>query len=384
MKVSCLCLFLLWSFSAFSYQGELISIELKNTVSTGYTGFVRSQACPDVLSINKTYSFKNYKVTYETVDVMGRPVYSFGLLIVPVASGPFPTLVYQHGTVFGRAELPSSLPDRSEATAIGYCFASIGYVAIMPDYLGFGDATGVHPYLHAESEAVVARDLMRAVKLALIQLNIPMNEKLFIAGYSQGGHAAMALLKYLEEDENYEFQVTAAAPMAGPYRLTETIEQILEKPSSHSAAELAYLLMGLNPYYGFFDNVADVVRPEYVATVSKMFDGYHTWDDVLAKLSITPDQLITAETLAEYRKPGSVFMKAILANENYNWVPRTPLRLYHGAGDHEVPFANSQEAYNYMAYYGANVALINLGNTVDHRAGFPLAVGQAALWFETF
>lgn len=383
MKIS-LFVLLLWSFSSFAYQGDLYSVEYQSTVSSILVPTVRSQVCPHANAIDKIYGFKNYKVTYETVDVNGRPVYSMGLLIIPDTQGPFSKLVYQHGTLFSRRELPSSLPDRGEGTAIGYCFASIGYVSILPDYLGFGDSTGVHPYLYGASEAVVARDMMRAVNTALSQLRIAVNEKLFIAGYSQGGHAAMSLLKNLEEDEEQEFTVTAAAPMAGPYSLTKTTEKILAQPSVHSAAELAYLLVGLNPIYGFYQNIEDVLRPEYAAVVPKLFDGTHDWDDVLTALPITPDQLLKPEVLEVYRQVNSPFMYALSLNENYRWVPRTPLRLYHGGGDNEVPFENSVEAYNFMKYFGAQVDLINLGANVDHHGGFSLAIGQAAVWFETF
>ncbi len=384
MKMSLLFTVLLWSFSSFADQGDLYSIEYQSSVASTFVPTIRSSICPHANAINKIYGFKNYKVTYETVDVNGNPVYSMGLLVIPNTDGPFSTLVYQHGTLFGRSELPSSLPERGEGAAMGYCFSSVGYVAILPDYLGFGDSTGVHPYLHAQSEAVVARDMMRAVKTALAKLNVSVNEKLFIAGYSQGGHAAMALLKYLEEDESQEFTVTAAAPMAGPYSLTQTTEKILAQPSPHSAAELAYLLVGLNPIYSFYDNIEDILRPEYASVVPKLFDGYHDWEDILVALPITPDQLLKPEALEAYRKFNSPFMNALALNENYRWVPRTPLRLYHGGGDREVPFENSAETYNFMKYFGANIDLINLGEKVDHREGFSLAIGQAAVWFETF
>ncbi|MGZ3723030.1 MAG: lipase family protein, partial [Bdellovibrionales bacterium] len=217
------------------------------------------------------------------------------------------------------------------------------------------------------------------------QLNAKLDAKLFIAGYSQGGHAAMALLKFLEEDSTHEFTVTAAAPMAGPYALAETMEKILTAPSPHSTAESMYMIVGLNPLYSMYKDLNEAVRPEYVETVSTLFDGTHDWADVLSKLSMPLQDLLKPDYLqAAVTDPNSPLIKALVANQVYKWTPKTPIHLYHGGGDHEVPFANSQKAYDYMISQGANIELINLGDLVDHLPGFNLAIGQAAVWFEGF
>ncbi|MBO0155283.1 hypothetical protein J0688_25075, partial [Vibrio parahaemolyticus] len=44
---------------------------------------------------------------------------------------------------------------------------------------------------------------------------------LFITGYSQGGHVAMATHKVIERDYAREFTVTASGPMSGPYNLAK-------------------------------------------------------------------------------------------------------------------------------------------------------------------
>ncbi|MGZ3713568.1 MAG: alpha/beta fold hydrolase, partial [Bdellovibrionota bacterium] len=271
----------------------------------------------------------------------------------------------------------------TESDAIGYCVASLGYASVMADYLGYGDGTGVHPYLHANSEALIARDMMRASKKALAQLKVELGEKVFVAGYSQGGHAAMALVRFLESDPSAEFKVTAAAPMAGPYALAETFNEVLRQPVPHSAAEAAYLLVGLNPIYSFYNNISEFIRPELAPLVEPLFDGMHTWTVVLKALDMPVQDLFLASALEEATNPASKLARALAANEEYRWTPKAAMHLYHGHADHEVPYANSEAAYNYMLHQGANVELINLGETVDHHSGFPLAIGQAALWFET-
>ena len=62
--------------------------------------------------------------------------------------------------------------------------------------------------------------MLRAVKEFCDNRGIIYNNQLFLSGYSQGGHATMALHKALQEHHSSEFQVTASAPGAGPYDIS--------------------------------------------------------------------------------------------------------------------------------------------------------------------
>lgn len=381
MKKFFLLATILSAISLHATPGDLVSIQYLSGENASLIPLVRQKFCPGITS-SKVHSFKRYKVTFKTVDLKNQEVESTGLMMIPDASGPQPMLVYQHGTLFGRAELPSSKPQYAEGDAIGFCVTSLGYVSVLADYLGFGDGTGPHPYLHAESEAYVARDMMRAVRIAVKQVQTELNDQIFITGYSQGGHAAMSLLRYLEQDPVQEFKVTAAAPMAGPYALSKSIGEIVNHPTTHSSAEAAYLVMGLNPIYGFFTDLSEVIQAPSVNVVSTLFDGTHNWDYAIKNLPPHPVQLIQPEFLKTLADVNSPFMKALEANEVYQWTPKAPVHLYHGRADFEVPYSNSELAYNYMKSQGADVELISLG-PVDHSAGFLLGVSQAALWFES-
>ena len=43
-------------------------------------------------------------------------------------------------------------------------FAAFGYVVCAPDFVGLGDSPGVHPYVHAKTEASAAIDMLRAAR----------------------------------------------------------------------------------------------------------------------------------------------------------------------------------------------------------------------------
>ena len=384
IRSSLLFVALIAASSAFSAPGDLVKMEFVLSQAPNMSKMLRFKMCPAAKSLKKDYGFKAYRLTYMTTSISGAEVPTQGLLLVPDQMQPLPVFVYQHGTVFSREELPSSF-DRfvvNEVTAISNCYTTGGYITVMADYLGFGDGTGVHPYLHADSEAWVARDMMRATQSALAKIRARMSGKIFVGGYSQGGQAAMSLLRLLETSG--EFRVTAGAPMAGPYDLPETMPVVLNNPTRNSAAEIAYILAGLNPIYGFYGNLIEVIRPEHAASFISMFDGTKSWKDILQKFHMTPEELLQPHFVqANLGNTKSRFWQAMHINEVYQWAPSFPMRLYHASGDNEVPFVNAQVAQRYFASRGARVDIVDLGN-LSHAGAAVHAFGQALMWFETF
>ncbi|MBU8913868.1 MAG: alpha/beta hydrolase [Spirochaetales bacterium] len=73
-------------------------------------------------------------------------------------------------------------------------FAGNGFVGILPDYQSYEDWNLIQPYFHAESEARVVQDAIRAVD-EFLEETIPgglSNLTRVASGFSQGGHAAFA------------------------------------------------------------------------------------------------------------------------------------------------------------------------------------------------
>ena len=107
---------------------------------------------------------------------------------------------------------------------------------LMPDYIGMGESPGLHPYCHGESEATATRDMIRAAR-AFIADSLQMidNGELFLTGYSQGGHAAMAAHKYFEDNNLLaEFNVLGSAPCSGPYEMSGAMADTILSPYPYS------------------------------------------------------------------------------------------------------------------------------------------------------
>lgn len=324
------------------------------------------------------------KVIYGTAGLDGTPVRASGLLIVPEgASAELPVLSYQHGVALNRKDVPSGAATTDVLLLAAY-FGANGYVVLAPDYLGLGEAKGTHPYLHARSEASAAADLLQAVRTLP---GLKLSGKLFLAGYSQGAHATLALQRSLEApgQEAFPYKLAGTAGMSGPYDISGTcFPELLRAPSQASSAYLAYLVFAMNNVYKIFPDLSAALKPPYDKAVPSLFDGKHRAEEIVKELPAMPGDLFLPELLQAVRKyPAHPLNAALRENDVYNWKPLAPVRLYYGKGDRDVPPENTLKAGKHMKGAGANVRAVNVGDALDHQTAVGPAFAAAYQWFET-
>ncbi len=155
------------------------------------------------------HSTKSRLIRYQTQD-RGKLVDATTMMAMPDVSGThtYPILLVLHGTTgFNDSCSPSggiaddALGGFTDETAILLSvFASFGYIAVAPDYIGLkslGAPTGfLHPYLVAEPTAIASLDAVRAAKKQLAGSNVTPGD-IVVVGGSQGGHAAAFVNRYL-------------------------------------------------------------------------------------------------------------------------------------------------------------------------------------------
>ena len=198
-------------------RGRLISATRVSTLNQALINFVFTNGGYPITA-DRAVEF--YKLVYETVDAQGLPTIASGALALPVGvSIPLPLVTYQHGTIVRREDVPSRL---NLEGLIGVAFATAGYAAVLPDYLGLGDSPGVQPYHHARSEATCVIDLLRAARTYAASNDVALSDRLFLAGYSHGGHATLAALREIEANHADQLVVTACVAGAGAYDLSGT------------------------------------------------------------------------------------------------------------------------------------------------------------------
>ncbi len=228
------------------------------------------------------------KVTYNTVGAAGEATNATAALMVPTGntencSGERPVLLYAHGTTTDKNYDFTQVGNTNnsavgESTLIATNFAAQGYIVVAPNYAGYDDSElDYHPYLVAEQQSADMIDALENARLVIDKqrlannanyANVDDSDKLYISGYSQGGHVAMATARALEFDNQ---EVTAIAPLSGPYALAAFGDEIFKGNVNIGASRFAPLLgIGLQEKYGdiynqpsdiFLDKYADVRLP---------------------------------------------------------------------------------------------------------------------------
>jgi hypothetical protein len=162
------------------------------------------------------YGVRSFRLVYRTVDSRGRPTTASGLMVLPAGGARRLTVVsYTHGTETYRGDAPSRQPTGFEP-APAYTFAAAGFAVADPDYLGLGTGPGLQPYLDLPSEAAAALDMLRAVRHYLTGHGETARRNVLATGFSQGGPAALALGRALQDGADPWFRIGALAPISGP------------------------------------------------------------------------------------------------------------------------------------------------------------------------
>jgi hypothetical protein len=138
-------------------------------------------------------------VTYTTQD-RGKLIEATAAIArpnnVPADAAPLPVLALLHGTSGFRDGCGVS--KELEYQGLASALASLGFVVVVPDYLGLkasGTPTGFpHPYLGGIPTAIASLDAIRAAYRLpddLIEGGARLSTDVVIVGGSQGGHAAL-------------------------------------------------------------------------------------------------------------------------------------------------------------------------------------------------
>lgn len=333
----------------------------------------------------------HHKLVYETIEPRGTASRASAGLAVPTGcAGPYPVLVYHHGTSVIRSFTMSD-PTNAEALLQVAMFAAQGYVVVMPDYHGYGDSTlGYHPYLHAANTAAVSVDALRAANGVLKDKGIATSGKLFLAGYSQGGHSAMATHRAIERDYASEFRVTASVPQSGPYALEDTFVQGIASPTLGASVFSTMTFVGYQKAYGdVYSAASDVFQSPWVTGIESLLPGTIGFDQLYltGKLPVATTGaggLLTNSFVSSVQANAQAPVRRRLAeNSLLNWKPTATMTLCTGSRDPVVPAQNTTGAAAYFGSVGAAVPTVDV-ETVPPFAGFIAAQVAAAPDLSTY
>lgn len=220
-------------------------------------------------------------IQYGTVGAAGEPTDASGALMTPSGgpgcTGSRPIVLYAHGTTTVKSYNLANFRDEnnaaySEAALIAATYAAQGYIVVAPNYAGY-DASKLayHPYLNADQESKEMMDALNAARKALPGLLQPVQDsgKLFITGYSQGGHVAMATHKAMQDAGQ---TVTASAPMSGPYALAAFTDAVFYGNVNLGSTIFTPLLINSyqKAYGNIYSNLTDIYEPAYASGIDTL------------------------------------------------------------------------------------------------------------------
>ena len=338
-----------------------------------------------------------YIVKYTTTGSDMKRDTASGMFMLPSGvTEPLPIICYQHGTTDGKFDVPSRL---GGAYQLGAIFAAKGMAVVAPDFLGMGDSRGFHPYVNAETEATAAVDLIRALKTYLEEQSIEYTDQLFITGYSQGGHAAMALHQYIETEIPNEFTVTASLPMSGPYSISGVMQDVaFNGEEFFFPSYIVYSTRALREIHpDLYQSEDQVFKEVYLPAINEFVN---TGED-LSGLNVTlVSQLITENGKSTTRDlfKDSILMTfennvdhpftlALRESDVYDWTPEAPVLMLYCPSDDQVSYKNSIVADSVMNARGAqNVSSedVSDGRDLDHGDCAIPALARGIPWLFSF
>lgn len=331
------------------------------------------------------YSVEIISISYYTADRNGDLVIVSGALLIPLGVNNFPLLSLQHGTQTKHDLVASISATNSVEGTIGLITASLGYLTVIPDYIGFGVSDDKHPYLHAESLIPSIIDLMRASKTYSSENQLTLDGRVFLTGYSEGGYTSLLAQKEIEENYTSEFNLTAVAPLAGPYDLKGTVDSAFQSGSySGDIAYIGYFFTAYNEIYGW-NRLNDIFNAPFASKMPGLYDGSKTWGEILDQLPSSFSELMNPDFVSNYLNGNeTAVIAAINENTILNWTPQTPIHFFHGDADVTVPYQNVITAIDIFESNGfSNIQLTTIPGG-NHATSGPAASLGAIQWFESF
>jgi pimeloyl-ACP methyl ester carboxylesterase len=328
-------------------------------------------------------------IQYNTVGGKGEDTTATTAVMIPSGTasgciGPRPIVIYAHGTSLDKNNDMANVTSNGEASLVMAMYAAQGFIVIAPNYTGYkGSSLPYHPYLNAQAQASDVIDALRASKAALAGLGTSASAKLFITGYSQGGHVAMATHREIQTSYANEFTVTSSGPMSGPYGLDRFGKQVFSAagPINGGANVFTPLLVDSfqNSYGNIYTKASDVYQSPYDTTAVGLLPSTNpaaagALPANLFDTGVGPFLIKTSFRTDVQNNVNNTYTAAAKKNDLIGWKPAAPVGLCWGANDPVVFGWNSVDSAASIKALGGAVTQFNLedATTVPStiKAGF--------------
>ncbi len=335
--------------------------------------FLQASGIKSISADEIKYDVDVFKVTYRTT-FKGEIIEASGLIALPQTSTSVPMISFQHGTISDHEDAPSTTPTSDQSIFLYAALASPGFIAVVPDYIGFGASEELnHPYYVEEVTTSSVVDNLKAAKELSTQHDVVFNGKLFLAGYSQGGYATMATHKFIEEKKLNEFDLVASFPASGGYDIKGMQEYFFSLDSYHQPFYISYVAYSYFEYYDWATPLSDFFDEPYASRIPELFNGTKGGSEINNQLTESISGLINDDLLTNIDTDPKYAYVVDAFNENslLDWTPTIPMYMYHGDQDDTVPYQNSIDTYEQLISNGASESVVHFIPLpgADHTSG---------------
>lgn len=361
-----------------------------------------------------TCAITTYTLKYHTIDSKGADTDASTAIMVPsggdaACRGGRPVLLYAHGTSVQKSYDMADLSS-SEPRLVAAMFAAQGYIVVAPNYAGYaGSSLGYHAYLDATQQAGDMIDALRAARGAFAGIGAAASGRLMVTGYSQGGFVAMATQRAMQTQYPSEFNVTASAPLSGPYALLQFGDGIFNGAPTVGSSGFMPMLFTAAQRAGatIYTNTGDVYEAKYATGIETLLPGTQGLgalveagklpNDVLfAQDSLPqspgyasffgPDHLLKTSFRDSYLAdlkanpcsagpancaPAQPLRKWLLKNDLRAYTPAVPTFLCGGNADPLVPFNNTSAVSAYFRAQGMSASQLTVLDVEDDSVAGP-------------
>ncbi len=247
-----------------NFQEALTAVEVDRAAEPLFEWFERPRS---------RHGVRVLEVRFWSRDFDGTPIEALSTVYIPVLSGTTreaPVLSFLSGTTGVGDQCAPSL-EQPEVIRWGWyrqnmmAYAAQGVITVFPDYLGFNNPDIPQRYFSAAAEGHLMLDSLRAVRRVfteyphLIRSSVRPGESSFTAGYSQGGHAALAAA-----DMNRSYAPEIRLDGAIAFGTTNSVEVLMKEAAYYTP----YILLSYRWMYG--DEVIryeDLLQPQWIPTL---------------------------------------------------------------------------------------------------------------------
>lgn len=347
------------------------------------------------LSDSAQCDVKVWQIDYQTPGVQpGEMTNASAAVLVPSGAncppGPYPLVAYARGTA---AEKSHTNADTShlETKLLMTIYAAHGYAVVATDYLGYAlSRYPYHPYMHADSEASAVIDSIRAARNAAPALGLALNGKVMLTGFSQGGHSAMAAQRAIQRQHTGEFNVVAAADLAGPYGVSQALIDGVSHPIGGVQALVPFQITSWQKIYGdVYAKASDVFKVPYDSYIETLLPMVNYPADLAKLPSGTPMEAMHAILKSAYlndlaTNPANGTIIAAKKQDLFGWTPKVPTVLCAATADPVVKFFNAQMAFDDFSRRGAtHVSLVDVNPRIEQTFG-AVKAADATTYFTNY